>query len=93
MAESSIRGGMALNIKNVEAERLARHLARVTGESITEAVTVALRERLAHVEGTRRAPSLRDEVRRIQVRIAALPVLDTRSDDEILGYDAAGIPR
>lgn len=84
---------MALNIKNDEAERLARHLARVTGESITEAVTVALRERLAHVEGVRRAPSLRDEVRRIQDRIAALPVLDSRSDEEILGYDAAGLPR
>jgi antitoxin VapB len=84
---------MALNIKNDEADRLARHLAHVTGESITEAVTTALRERLAQVEGVRRAPSIHDEVRRIQERIAALPVLDPRSDEEILGYDAAGLPR
>lgn len=84
---------MALNIKSDEADRLARHLARVTGESITEVITVALRERLARVEGVRRAPSLRDEVRRIQERIAALPVLDPRSDDDIVGYDDAGLPR
>lgn len=37
---------MALNIKNPETHRLARELARRTGESVTQAVTVALRERL-----------------------------------------------
>lgn len=84
---------MALNIKSEEADRLARHLSRVTGESLTEAVTAALRERLARVEGARRAPSLRDEIRRIQERVAALPVLDDRTDEEILGYDDAGLPR
>jgi antitoxin VapB len=83
---------MALNIKSEETDRLARYLADVTGESLTEAITVALRERLARVEGRRRAPALGDEVRRIQARIAALPRLDGRSDEEILGYDAAGLP-
>ena len=38
---------MALSIKTAEADRLARELSRVTGETMTEAVTVALRERLA----------------------------------------------
>ena len=37
---------MALNIKNEETSRLARELAELTGETMTEAVTVALRERL-----------------------------------------------
>ena len=37
---------MALSIKSEEADRLARELARRTGETMTEAVTVALRERL-----------------------------------------------
>jgi antitoxin VapB len=37
---------MAMNIKNPETERLARELAKRTGESLTVAVTVALRERL-----------------------------------------------
>ena len=37
---------MALSIKTEEADRLARDLARLTGETMTQAVTVALRERL-----------------------------------------------
>jgi antitoxin VapB len=45
---------MALSIKTAEADELARSLARLTGESMTEAVTAALRERLAR-ERARRA--------------------------------------
>ena len=41
---------MSLNIKNEEAHRLASRLARMTGESLTDAVTQALRERLERVE-------------------------------------------
>lgn len=41
---------MSLNIKNEEAHALATRLAKATGESLTEAVTVALRERLARIE-------------------------------------------
>ena len=41
---------MRLNIKNDEAHRLASELARLTGESLTEATTRALRERLRRVE-------------------------------------------
>jgi antitoxin VapB len=37
---------MALTIKNEETERLARELAKLTGETLTAAITVALRERL-----------------------------------------------
>ena len=44
---------MALSIKTDEADRLARALARLTGESMTEAVTVALRERLEREKATR----------------------------------------
>jgi antitoxin VapB len=35
---------------------------------------------------------LADELDRIALRCAALPLLDTRSDDEILGYDERGLP-
>jgi len=45
---------MAFSIKTVEAGELARSLARLTGESMTEAVTTALRERLER-ERARRA--------------------------------------
>ncbi len=82
---------MALNIRNAEAERLASDLANLTGETKTEAVTRALRDRLMRVRRERSKRSLADELDAIGVHCAALPVLDSRSDDEILGYDD-GIP-
>ncbi|MBV8118905.1 MAG: type II toxin-antitoxin system VapB family antitoxin [Alphaproteobacteria bacterium] len=45
---------MTLSIKTAEADRLARTLAALTGESMTEAVTVALRERLAREQARRK---------------------------------------
>ena len=66
---------MALSIKHDEADRLARALARETGESLTEAVVTALRERLSRVRRPRRAKRLHAEIQAIQQRVAALPVL------------------
>jgi len=40
---------MGLNIRNEEAHRLARELAQRTGETMTAAVTTAVRERLDHI--------------------------------------------
>ncbi len=84
---------MALSIKHPEADRLARQLAAQTGESLTEAVLTALRERLVREQGRATTPRLRDELRAIRHRCAQLPVLDTRTADEILGYDENGLPR
>lgn len=79
---------MALNIKSAEADRLARELAAVTGESLTEAVTRSLEERL---ELTRQRPAARDvELDAIWGRAARIPRRDPRTDDELLGYDAQG---
>lgn len=83
---------MALNIKHSEADSLARNLARITGESITEAVINALKERLRRESGAQATAALRDEMRRIQRNYLSLPVVDPRSEDEILGYDADGLP-
>lgn len=83
---------MALNIKNPEAERLARELARITGESLTQAVTEALRQRMLHETGRVSDVTLREDVRHIQERVARLPVLDPRTPEEILGYDENGLP-
>ncbi|MEO6318654.1 MAG: type II toxin-antitoxin system VapB family antitoxin [Acidimicrobiales bacterium] len=83
---------MALNIRNPETERLAAELARHTGESKTEAVTKALRDRLARVQRDRSGRSLADELEQIARHCAALPVLDPRPADEILGYDEHGLP-
>jgi antitoxin VapB len=84
---------MALSIKHPEADRLARELADATGETLTEAIICALRERLRREQGRRRGPRLRDEIRAIRRRCAALPVRDHRSPDQILGYDEKGLPR
>jgi antitoxin VapB len=83
---------MALNIKNDEADRLARELADLTGESLTEVVIEALRERLQRESGRMLSFGLREDLVRIQQRIAKLPRLDARTDEEIIGYDETGIP-
>lgn len=84
---------MALNIRNPEADRLATEVARLTGETKTLAVTTALRERLARVRRARGRPRLADELIEIARQCASLPVLDARSEDEIVGYDDHGAPR
>lgn len=84
---------MALNIRNAEAERLAADLARQTGETKTEAVTKALRERLARVRRNRSGRRLADALDAIAKHCASLPVLDPRRPDDILGYDDRGLPR
>ena len=84
---------MILNIDHPDADRLARELAATTGESLTDAVMQALRERLAREHRHRQTPCLRDQLRAIRQRCAVLPVLDPRSPEEILGYDERGVPR
>jgi antitoxin VapB len=83
---------MPLSIKHDEADRLARDLARLTGESLTEAVLNSLRERLLRQRARGRKGRLRDDLVDIGRRCAALPVKDDRPADDILGYDDHGIP-
>jgi antitoxin VapB len=84
---------MALSIKHPEADKLARQLAATTGETLTDAIINALKERLRRETGRLRGPRLRDELRAIRQRCAALPVRDDRDADDILGYDEHGVPR
>ena len=83
---------MALNIKNPEAHRLAQEVADVTGESLTEAVTLALRDRLAAVRRAESFEVMWAEVQELQNFVATLPDRDPRPADETLGYDALGLP-
>ena len=83
---------MALNIKDPVTEKRVRELAAVTGEAVTTAVRVAAEERLQRVR-RKSGRSLAAELLAIGKRCAALPDLDTRSADEILGYDEHGLPR
>ena len=83
---------MAISIKDPETDRLARALAAATGESLTEAIRRALSDRLGR-EAQRSRRGIAIEVRRIQERLAKLPVLDQRSPEDIVGYDEHGLPR
>jgi antitoxin VapB len=83
---------VALNIRNAEAERLAEAVAKITGETKTEAVTRALRDRLTRLRKERTHRSLADDIDDIGRHCAALAVKDARPADEILGYDTNGTP-
>ncbi len=84
---------MALSIKDPETERLARDLAQLTGENITTATKRAIEERLRRLSSQSRRAVLLEDMAAIRQRWSALPVLDDRTPDEILGYDKQGLPR
>lgn len=84
---------MPLNIRSEETEELANALAKLTGETKTEAVTQAIRERLQRLRRARTKRRLADDLDEIALHCSALPVLDRRSVDDIMGYDENGLPR
>jgi antitoxin VapB len=82
---------MALSIKSAEADKLARQLATETGETLTQAVVIALRQRLDR-EHARHVASMRVRLARLAADVAALPVADSRAPEEIIGFEDAGLP-
>jgi antitoxin VapB len=83
---------MALSLKDKETDRLARETASLTGETITEAVRLALAERLARERRKRgKLPGLADRLTALGKECAALPDFDVRTPDEIIGYDENGM--
>ncbi|KRD63321.1 MULTISPECIES: type II toxin-antitoxin system VapB family antitoxin [Sinorhizobium/Ensifer group] len=83
---------MALSIKDLETERLAKALAEKTGETITMATRRALEERLRRLANAASRDVLLEELAASRKRWAKLPIVDNRSADEILGYDENGLP-
>jgi antitoxin VapB len=83
---------MVLSIKSAEADRLARELAAATGESMTEATVIALRERLER-HRAHQGPTKAQRLERLVSEFRTLPVLDLRSPEQILEYDEHGLPR
>jgi antitoxin VapB len=85
---------MALSIKDGATDNLARQVAALTGESITEAVTVALRERLARLEREGRAQQVAAEIAAIGAAVRReLKEPVTSTDHGALLYDEQGLPR
>ena len=84
---------MPLSIKNEATERLARQVAGETGESLTEAIQKSLEERWDRLKRQRKSHILAGHLEDLLRRVDALPNQDSRSADEILGYDENGVPR
>jgi antitoxin VapB len=80
--------GRRLYIKNPVAHRLAEEISKRTGATLSDAVISALQDK---VQQAGRAVN-RAKVDALCAKIQALPVLDSRTPDEILGYDDLGIP-
>ena len=83
---------VSLNIKSQEADRLVDALARLTGESKTRAVVVALSERLDRERRRRDRKTLSSDLIEIGRRSACHAREENRSHEEFL-YDDHGLPR
>ena len=86
---------MALNLKNPETERLAKELASYTGESITQAVTVAIKERLDRAERAKKREGRLEWLDELTKETAAI-MNDGRTSTELFEdlYDPeTGLPR
>jgi antitoxin VapB len=83
---------MALSIKSIETEHLAREIAARTGETLTGAIQKALEERLDRLNSVRRSRALAAQIDDILQRVDEMPDLDARTPEEIIGYDENGLP-
>lgn len=79
---------MVLSIKSERADELARSLAALTGESITDAVVASLEARLEVERRRRRIRGVGDIVEQFTM----LAVIDDRDSHDIVGYDHDGLP-
>jgi antitoxin VapB len=83
---------MALNIANRNVEEKAIQASRILGVNKTAAVEIALDYYLKHHGFKNKDSASRQEAARLLDELAALPVLDHRKPDEIIGYDENGLP-
>ena len=82
---------MPLSLKDPETDRLAREVAKMTGETLTVAIRTALEERLRREQLRRGSVGLAEQLDALRREFAALPDFDTRTPDEIVGYDENGM--
>jgi antitoxin VapB len=85
---------MGLSIKNYAVEAMIRELAQKRGVSMTEAVRIAVAHEIEAADKARAAEIAARTARIMEIvrELQNLPVLDSRSPEEILGYDENGLP-
>lgn len=74
---------MAVNLKNIEAERLLRELAREAGEDLTEAATKAFRERLDRLRKEHESAQVRISFQDLIDEARQNPIRDARSEKDV----------
>ncbi len=82
---------MALSIRNARAEALARQIAAMSGESITQVIIHALENHVERLRGQRAYPDTVKEIMTISKRCSSIPDFDKRSIDDVLGYNVLGV--
>jgi antitoxin VapB len=82
---------MGVSIKSAEAERKLRRVSRLLGKSMTATVIELADGKLREIDAKKDRERIHRAVDRIVRRVKALPVLDDRTDDEILGYNKDGL--
>lgn len=83
---------MALSIKNIELEQLARELSKLTGDNITEVILSALKEKFMKINKKQVGnKTLAKELTEIANRCSKLKLKDKRTAEQILAYDKEGI--
>ena len=82
---------MALSIRNPRAEQLAKEIAAISGENITQVIIHALENHIERLRGSRLYPDTVEEIMNISRRCKSLPDMDERMPDEILGYNKNGV--
>jgi antitoxin VapB len=82
---------MGVSIKSAEAERKLRRVSRLLGKSMTATVIELADGKLKELDTKKDRERIHRAVDRIVRRVKTLPVLDDRTDDEILGYNKDGL--
>ena len=83
---------MAINIKDPDTDAKARELARLTGEGLTEAVRVAIEQRLAR-ESLRGRTGIAEHLLALGQRFAKRKRSFDGTAEDAVGYDEQGLPR
>jgi antitoxin VapB len=83
---------MAFHVSSEQVDQNVRALARVTGQSITEAINDAVLEKLRRVEPRRPDPKYVEDLLALSERIGKMLRPDSRTPDELVGYDEDGLP-
>ncbi|MEA3543999.1 MAG: type II toxin-antitoxin system VapB family antitoxin [Thermodesulfobacteriota bacterium] len=82
---------MALSIRNPYAEQLARQVASLTNENITQTIIKALENRMESLKGKKTIVDVEQQIISISQRCNALPDMDDRNDEEIMNYNENGV--